>query len=175
MSPLFPGVQVYVMKRMGGVQDTCHTCRLLAMHHVRNICDYYRIKLPSILDTLGRNEIPPGRKGTCRSCMSSGTSRVLFLWWYARHIQWLCTTSCCYIASARGIYNTVCLHAKYVYVLSVLLWLHVHGAGCTPFFQSYWSWISLLAFALQGWPNSTTRIYIATCLYANVLTQYPYM
>lgn len=53
---------VYVMKRMGGVQDTCHTCRLLGMQHVKNICDYYRIKLPSILDMLGRNEIPPGRK-----------------------------------------------------------------------------------------------------------------
>eukprot|EP00731_Ephydatia_muelleri_P029058 Em0020g702a len=53
---------VYVMKRMGGVQDTCHTCRLLGMQHVKNICDYYRIRLPSILDMLGRNEMPPGRK-----------------------------------------------------------------------------------------------------------------
>ena len=64
--------QVYVMKRMGGVQDTCHTCRLLGMQHVKNICDYYRIRLPSILDMLGRNEMPPGRKGTVgrTSCLA---------------------------------------------------------------------------------------------------------
>ena len=57
------GVQVYILKRMGGMLESCHTCRLLDLHHVQDMCQDYGLTLPDTLDSLCRNELPKGRKG----------------------------------------------------------------------------------------------------------------
>lgn len=60
---LYSCLQVHVLKRMGGMQESGHMCRLLSVQHVREMCEYHRVTVPSSLTPLCRNELPKGRKG----------------------------------------------------------------------------------------------------------------
>ncbi|CAI8056730.1 hypothetical protein GBAR_LOCUS30905 [Geodia barretti] len=53
---------VYILKRMGGMLESCHTCRLMDLEHVRGMCTHYGLSLPDTLDSLCRNELPKGRR-----------------------------------------------------------------------------------------------------------------
>jgi len=53
---------VYVLKRMGGMQESCHTCRMLEVDNVKGMCEYYTMTMPTAVDGLCRNELPRGRK-----------------------------------------------------------------------------------------------------------------
>ena len=57
--------QVHVLKRMGGMQENCHTCRLLDVSNVKGMSQHYgnSSSLPSLLDPLCKNDLPKGRKG----------------------------------------------------------------------------------------------------------------
>ena len=57
--------QVHVLKRMGGMQENCHTCRLLDVGNVKGMSQHYgnSSTLPSSLESLCKNELPKGRKG----------------------------------------------------------------------------------------------------------------
>ena len=48
---------------MGGMQESCHTCRMLEVDNVKGMCEYYTIAMPTSVDGLCRNELPKGRKG----------------------------------------------------------------------------------------------------------------
>lgn len=58
-------MQVHVLKRMGGMQENCHTCRLLDVMSVKGMTKHYgsSSSLPSSLDDFCKNDIPKGRKG----------------------------------------------------------------------------------------------------------------
>ena len=43
--------------------ESCHTCRLMDLEHVRGMCTHYGLSLPDTLDSLCRNELPKGRRG----------------------------------------------------------------------------------------------------------------
>ena len=66
--------QVHVLKRMGGMQENCHTCRLLDVGNVKGMSQHYgnSSSLPSSLESLCKNELPKGRKG--QSALSNGNA-----------------------------------------------------------------------------------------------------
>ena len=48
---------------MGGMQESCHTCRILEVDNVKGMCEYYALTMPPAVECLCRNELPKGRKG----------------------------------------------------------------------------------------------------------------
>ena len=83
-SPLYPSLppsspfpQVYVLKHIGGMQESCHTCCMLEVDNVKEVCQYYTVTMPTAIDGFCRNKVPRGRsweEARMPSCVDCGQS-----------------------------------------------------------------------------------------------------
>ena len=120
-------MQVYILKRMGGMLESCHTCRLMDLEHVRGMCYHYGLSLPETLDSLCRNEIPKGRRGTWPHTL--------------RYIPYCPRTPACFLLYKTYMYihvdvdvNLNCLQNPppvYTYMYNhVHVYTHLHAGHC---------------------------------------------
>jgi len=68
---------VYVLKDNGGMQESCHTCCMLEVDNVKDVCQYYTVTMPTAVNALCRNKVPRGRsweEARMPSCVDCGQS-----------------------------------------------------------------------------------------------------
>jgi Ca2+-binding EF-hand superfamily protein len=53
---------IHVLKRVGGLPESCHTCRLLDVEAVKQLCDFHKISIPPSLDLLLNNQLEGNRE-----------------------------------------------------------------------------------------------------------------
>ena len=54
--------QIHILKRIGGLPETCHMCRLLDVDSLKTLCALHKLDVPPCLDLLLNNSNMKGRK-----------------------------------------------------------------------------------------------------------------